>query len=600
MAKKNYRPKKTFTPKTEVSKKPKVSCLIFKEGMTLKEVAEELGISPSVLLDKLMNHGFMISLNNVVSRDICEIICVEFNLELQDEVVTDLVRFDEIEIVDKPEDLKPRAPVVTIMGHVDHGKTTLLDRLRNSHVVASEAGGITQHIGAYQIMRNNKSITFIDTPGHAAFTEMRARGAKVTDITILVVAADDGVMPQTEEAIAHAKSAGVPIIVAINKMDKVGANPDRVTQELANLDLMPEAWGGKTIYVKISALKGEGIEELLDMIELTAEVEELKANPSRLAYGTVIEAKMDKGRGPVATLIIGGGTLRKGDNIVLGDTFGKVRTMTNDRGKQIDEALPSMPVEITGINEVPLAGDKFIVIADERKAKQISDARKDKTKMEANVKNFSLDQMFSNVGKKDLNVIVKADTQGSAEAIKSSLLKLSIEDVNVNIIRCSAGIISETDITLATVSKAIIIGFNIRPSSQVREQAKDSGVEIRFYNIIYKMIEDIEKAVNGLLEPIYEDVVIGVAEVRSIFKSSKTGVIAGCYVIEGKVERNSLVRLLRNQVVIYEGKMASLKRFKDDAKEVSKGYECGITIENYSDIKEGDLIEASVSKEVER
>lgn len=591
--------KKNFTPQNKQNK-PQIDCLTYKEGMTVGDVANELGISPSFLIEKLFDLGYMLNINQQASKEVCELICLEYNIDIKDEVITDLERFDEIVVEDKEEDLVKRPPVITIMGHVDHGKTTLLDRLRNSHVVEGEAGGITQHIGAYQIKHNDKLFTFIDTPGHAAFTEMRARGAMVTDITVLVVAADDGVMPQTEEAIAHAKQANVPIIVAVNKMDKVGANPDRVKQELSKLDLAPEEWGGETIYVYISALKGEGIDDLLEMIDLVAEMKNLRANPKRLALGTVIEAKLDKGKGPVATLLVQNGTLRKNDFLVIGNTFGKVRTMTNDRNKLVNEALPSTPVEVTGLNEVPQAGDKFMVLTDEKLTKQISDARKNKSRNESSNKNISLDQMFSDMDKKELSVIIKSDTQGSAEAIKGSLEKLKTEDVNINIVRSSAGIISETDVTLAKVSNSIIIAFNIRPSSAVRKYADEQGIEIRFYNIIYKVLEDIEKAVKGMLDPIYEEEVIGTAEVRSIFKSSKSGVIAGCYIIDGRVERNSLVRILRNQVVIYEGKMASLKRFKDDVKEVKQGFECGITIENYQDLKEGDLIECSIEKEVER
>lgn len=591
--------KKNFTPQNKQNK-PQIDCLTYKEGMTVGDVANELGISPSFLIEKLFDLGYMLNINQQASKEVCELICLEYNIDIKDEVITDLERFDEIVVEDKEEDLVKRPPVITIMGHVDHGKTTLLDRLRNSHVVEGEAGGITQHIGAYQIKHNDKLFTFIDTPGHAAFTEMRARGAMVTDITVLVVAADDGVMPQTEEAIAHAKQANVPIIVAVNKMDKVGANPDRVKQELSKLDLAPEEWGGETIYVYISALKGEGIDDLLEMIDLVAEMKNLRANPKRLALGTVIEAKLDKGKGPVATLLVQNGTLRKNDFLVIGNTFGKVRTMTNDRNKLVNEALPSTPVEVTGLNEVPQAGDKFMVLTDEKLTKQISDARKNKSRNESSNKNISLDQMFSDMDKKELSVIIKSDTQGSAEAIKGSLEKLKTEDVNINIVRSSAGIISETDVTLAKVSNSIIIAFNIRPSSAVRKYADEQGIEIRFYNIIYKVLEDIEKAVKGMLDPIYEEEVIGTAEVRSIFKSSKSGVIAGCYITDGRVERNSLVRILRNQVVIYEGKMASLKRFKDDVKEVKQGFECGITIENYQDLKEGDLIECSIEKEVER
>ncbi len=591
-------------PRKDANKKSK-SVLIYKEGLTLQEVAASLEKTPVEIIKSLMKLGYMMTQNQIMTKDICELLCLELGIEIKDEVVTDIERFDEFDIVDDEKDLVKRPPVVTIMGHVDHGKTTLLDHIRHSRVVTQEAGGITQHIGAYQIKRNNNLITFIDTPGHAAFSEMRARGAKVTDITVLVVAADDGVMPQTEEAIAHAKAAKVPIIVAINKMDKPSANPERVMQELSRFDLLPEAWGGDTIYCEISALSGKGVDNLLDMIELLAEVEDYKANPNRLAIGSVIEAKMDKGRGPVATLIIQNGTLKVHDNIVIGTTYGKIRTMQDDTGRKYETALPSQAVEVTGLNEVPKAGDKFMVLLDEKQAKQTAEARfhKEWVKERGTNKIASLEDMFKEIKDgefKELNLIVKADTQGSAEAIRGSLEKLGMEDVKVNIIRCSVGAITDTDVTLATVSNAIIMGFNIRPNGTVREIAKDKGVEIRFYNIIYTMIDDIKQAVKGMLEPIYEEIVTGMCDVRNLFKISKVGTVAGCYVTNGYIERNSLVRILRNGVVVYEGKMASLKRFKDDVKEVKQGYECGIMIENFNDIKENDIIEASVMKEVER
>lgn len=581
------------------------STLIYKDGMNIQDVANEIQKSPVEIIKSLMKLGYMVTQNQVVGKDLLELLCLDLGIEMKDEVVTDVARFDEFNIVDSEKDLIKRPPVVTIMGHVDHGKTTLLDKIRHSRIVSQEAGGITQHIGAYQICRNGNHITFIDTPGHAAFSEMRARGAKVTDITVLVVAADDGVMPQTEEAIAHAKAAKVPIIVAINKMDRPNANPERVMQELSRYDLMPEAWGGNTIYCQISALKGEGIDNLLDMIELLAEVEDYKANPNRLAIGTVIEAKMLKGKGPVATLIIQNGTLKLHDTVVIGTTYGKIRTMEDDTGKRYDFALPSQAVEVTGLNEVPKAGDKFMVFLDEKQAKQTAEARfhKEWIKARGGNKVASLEEMFKEIKEgefKELSLIIKADTQGSAEAIKGSLEKLGMEDVKVNIVRCGVGAISDTDITLAAVSNAIIMGFNIRPTGAVREMARDKGIEIRFYNIIYNMIDDIKAAVKGMLEPIFEEVVTGSCEVRNLFKISKVGTVAGCYVTNGYIERNSLVRILRNGVVVYEGKMASLKRFKDDVKEVKQGFECGIMIENFNDLKELDIIEASVKKEVER
>lgn len=578
--------------------------LIYSPNMSISEVAEKLQISNAEIIKKLMQLGIMASINQSVDKETVELIALDCGYEVKDEVVVDAVRFDEFEIEDKPEDLIKRPAIVTIMGHVDHGKTTLLDTIRHTRVVQGEAGGITQHIGAYQVTRNGENITFIDTPGHAAFTEMRARGAKVTDITILVVAADDGVMPQTEEAIHHAQAAKVPIIVAVNKMDKPSANVDRVMTELSEFNLIPEAWGGSTPYVQISALKGKGIEELLDVIQLVAEIEDFKANPNRLATGTVIEAKLDKGRGPVATVIVLNGTLRIGDNIVVGNTYGKIRTMNDDTGKRYDEAKPSQAVEITGLSDVPQAGDPFMALLDDRTARQISEARTSITREEEakTRKVTSLEDMFSGVtdGAKELNLIIKGDAQGSIEALRGTLEKINVEDLRVNIVRSSVGAITETDVALANASNAIIIGFNVRPTSAVRETANNVGVEIRLYSIIYKVIEDIEAALKGMLEPIYEEKVIGQATVREVFKASKIGTIAGCYVTDGTIERNALVRVLRNGIVVYEGKLGTLKRFKDDAKEVRQGFECGLTIENFNDIKQDDIIEASVMKEVQR
>jgi translation initiation factor IF-2 len=579
--------------------------LYYKPDMTVGDIAEGLNVSVAQVIKKLMMLGIMASQTQSVDRETVELVAMEFGAEIKDEQVTDLTRFEEVEIIDKEEDLMIRPPVVTIMGHVDHGKTTLLDTIRNTRVTEGEAGGITQHIGAYQVKKNGKLITFIDTPGHAAFTEMRARGAQVTDITILVVAADDGVMPQTREAIDHAKAAGVPIIVAVNKIDKVGVNPDRVKQELTEYDLVPEEWGGDTIFCNVSALKGEGIENLLEMIQLTSEMEEFKANPNRLAVGTIIESKLDKGLGPVATLLVANGTLKIGDVLVAGTTFGRVRVMTNDKKQRVSFAAPSAAVEVTGLNDVPQAGDSFMVFTDERKARLISEERAHRVwREERGVgKAISLDDLFNQMSEgelKEIRIVIKGDTHGSIEALKASLEKIEVEGAKIDIIRSSVGTITETDVTLALASNAIIIGFNVRPTSKVREIAKDKGVEIRLYNIIYKVLEEIEAALTGMLDPEFEEVVTGQALVRETFKISKVGTIGGCYVTDGTIERNSLVRVLREGIVVFEGKMASLKRFKDDAKEVREGYECGIMIEKFNDIKQGDIIEASIEKELLR
>lgn len=578
--------------------------IIYKPNMKVSEVAEGLGISNAEIIKKLMMLGVMTSVNQSIDRDTIELISEDMGFKIQDEVITDITRFDEMKFEDAPEDLVKRAPIVTIMGHVDHGKTTLLDTIRHTRVVAGEAGGITQHIGAYQVERNGEKVTFIDTPGHAAFTEMRARGAKVTDVCILVVAADDGVMPQTVEALEHAKAAQVPIIVAVNKMDKPQANPELVMTELANLGLIPEAWGGNTPFVEVSALKGKGIDTLLDVIQLVSEIEDLKANPNRLASGTVIEARLDKGRGIVTTVIVTNGTLKVGDNVVAGNTYGKIRTMNDDTKRRFDAAIPGQPVEITGLFDMPEAGDIFVALSDERQARQIAEERQARQR-EGDLqkqKKASLKSMMeqAEAEQKELVLIIKGDTQGSIEALKGSLEKLNIEGLHVNVIRSSVGAITESDVSLASASNAIIIGFNVRPTAIVREFAKAQGVEVRLYNIIYKAIEDIEAALTGMLAPEFEEVVTGQAEVRSVFKISKVGAVAGCYVTDGVIERNSLVRIIRDGIVVYEGKMASLKRFKDDVKEVKAGYECGITIENYNDIKEGDIFEASIEKEVER
>ena len=578
--------------------------IYYENGMTVMNVAEALGVTVIDLVKKLfVSMGIMANATQALDRDTIELIAIEYDYELKDKKVTDMTRFDEVEVEDDEKDLVSRPAIVTIMGHVDHGKTTLLDMIRSSHVVTGEAGGITQHIGAYQVNKNGKIITFIDTPGHAAFTEMRARGAQITDIVILVVAADDGVMPQTKEAIEHAKAAGVPIIVAINKMDKPSANPDRIKTELTEFGLIAEEWGGDTIFVPISALMGKGVDELLEMVILVSDLKDYKANPNRLGMGSVIEAKLDKGRGPVATLLVQNGTIKVGDVIVVGTTYGKIRSMEDETGKSLQSAGPSKPVSVTGLVEVPFAGEKFMALNDERKAREISEVRsQNKFNEEKGVgKAASLNDLFKNTdSEKTLNLIIKCDVQGSIEAIRGLLEKINIEGTNINIIGARVGGITNNDIILAVASNAIIIGFNVRPTAQITDMAKDEGVEIRLYNIIYKLQEDIEKAVKGLLDPVFEEKITGQAEVREIFKVSRVGTIAGSYVTSGSIVRNSGVRLIRDSIVIYTGRMAGLRRFKDDVKEVKSGYECGITIENYNDIKVGDVIECFVMEETER
>ncbi|MFW6285352.1 MAG: translation initiation factor IF-2 [Bacillota bacterium] len=597
------RPNKQSRRKPPVKPKGPIK---FKEGMTVSDLSQMISVPISTLLKKLMTLGTMVNQNQPLDKEAVELIAMEYDLKVEEDTSDEMVRFEELTTDDAEEDLEIRPPVVTIMGHVDHGKTTLLDTIRHARVTEGEAGGITQHIGAYRYFTDEgESITFIDTPGHAAFTEMRARGAKITDIAILVVAADDGVMPQTREAIDHVKAAEVPVIVAVNKMDVPGANPDKVKQELAEFNLIPEEWGGDTIFVELSALKGEGVDTLIEMITLTAEVTEIKANPNREAHGHVIEAELDKGRGPVATLLVQNGTLKAGDILVVGDTYGRVRAMTDDFGKNVENALPSMAVEVIGLSDVPQAGDPFMVFDDEKKARQIAEKRAEDTwKEEHGVsKSVSLDDMFARFAdseKKQLNVIIKGDTQGSIEALKGSLEQIDVEGANVSVIRSSVGTITETDVTLALASQGIIIGFNVRPNAAVRDDAREKGVEIRLYNVIYKAIEDVEMAMKGMLDPEYEEVVTGQAEVRDTFKVSKVGTVAGCYVTDGTIQRDSTVRVIRDGVVIYEGDLSSLKRFKDDAKEVRQGFECGITIDKFNDIKVGDVIEASVMKEVER
>lgn len=603
MGKKNKKEERVANIPNAKANQATDTTIIYKEGMTVAEVAAALNKSNAQIIKKLLEAGIFANQNQSLERETIELLALEYGFEIKDEIITDETRFDEIVIEDDEANLVKRPPVVTIMGHVDHGKTTLLDTIRNSRVASGEAGGITQHIGAYQVEKNGNKITFIDTPGHAAFTDMRARGAQITDIVILVVAADDGVMPQTEEAIAHAKAAGCPIIVAVNKIDKPAARPERVMEELSRFNLVPEAWGGNTIFVNISALKGQGVDELLEMVLLTAEMLDLKANPNRLAMGTVIEAQLDRGRGPLATFLVQNGTLKVGDVIVCGDTYGKVRSMEDDRHIKYNKAEPSQAVVVTGLNAVPLAGDKFMVFSDEHKARDIAEARanrrKDEVALSSKPKTFA-DMVEALDKTKELNVIVKGDVQGSVEALCASLQKINVEDYKVTIIRQAVGAITETDISLAEASNAIIIGFNIRPLANIRKDADEKHVEIRSYNIIYKALEDIEGILKGKLEPEYEEVVTGQAEVRSIFKLSKVGTIAGCYVTDGAIERNSKIRVLRDGAVIYEGVMASLKRFKDDVKEVRQGLECGITIQGYNDIKEGDVFEASVDKEIER
>lgn len=579
--------------------------ITYSGSITVGELAKKLTKEPSELIKKLMFLGVMATINQELDKDSIELIAGDYGVEVEEEIILEATDLERYEQEDDPKDLKERPPVVTIMGHVDHGKTTLLDSIRHTKVTAGEAGGITQHIGAYQVDVDGKKITFLDTPGHAAFTTMRARGAQVTDITILVVAADDGVMPQTVEAINHAKAAEVPIIVAVNKMDKEAANPDRVMQELTEHGLVSEAWGGDTIFVSVSALKGEGIDELLEMILLVSEVEEYKANPKAYARGTVVEAELDKGRGAVATLLVQSGTLHVGDPIVVGNTFGRVRAMVNDLGRRVKTAGPSAPVEITGLSDVPQAGDQFLVFKDEKTARSVGEARATKQREADRSENsrVSLDDLFNQIQQgeiKEINVIIKGDVQGSVEAMKGSLEKIDVEGVKVNIIHTGVGAISESDIILASASNAIVIGFNVRPDVNAKRTADSEKVDVRLHRVIYNAIDEIEAAMKGMLDPEFEEKVIGQVEVRTTFKVSKVGTIAGCYVTEGKITRDSTVRLIRDGVVIYEGKIDALKRFKDDAKEVATNYECGITLEKFNDIKEGDIIEAYVMEEIKR
>ena len=609
--KKNNQPSKKLDKKMEVKEKKQKEEIVpeepkeveVPEEISVGDFAGKLGVSPTVVVKKLFEIGVMASVSQTIDFDTAALIGNDLGFVVKEEIIiTDEDRlFNDVE--DNPEDLETRPPVVVVMGHVDHGKTSLLDTIRNTNVIAKEAGGITQHIGAYRVRINDKKITFLDTPGHEAFTTMRMRGAQVTDIAILVVAADDGIMPQTVEAINHAKAAGVTVIVAINKIDKEGANPDRIKQELTEYDLIPEEWGGDTICVPISAKFNQNIEELLEMVILVSEMKELKANPNRNAKGTVIEAQLDKGRGPVATVLVQNGTLKAGDVVVAGTAVGKVRAMVDDRGNKVKKAGPSVPVEIIGLSEVPEGGDIFYAVDDERKARAVVEKRKEKIKDDAIKARtaVSLDALFDQIKQgevKDLNIIVKADVQGSVEAVKQSLGKLSNEEVRVNCIHGGVGGVTETDVMLAAASNAIIVGFNVRPDNGALSSAKRNDVDIRLYRVIYHAIEEIEAAMKGMLAPKFKENVLGHAEVRSTFKVSGVGTIAGGYVLDGKISRNSQVRIVRDGIIAHEGVLSSLKRFKDDVKDVASGYECGIGIENFNDIKEGDIIESFVMEEI--
>lgn len=601
--KNNNRNNNNFTPKKE---RIEVKEITYSGVLTVGELAEKLHRNASELIKVLFMLGNMVTINSTLDDETIELLCMEFNVECTKENIIEETNLEE-ELKDNEDDestLEARPPVVTIMGHVDHGKTTLLDTIRKSRVTEGEFGGITQHIGAYQVPIKGKKITFLDTPGHEAFTAMRARGAQVTDIVVIVVAADDGVMPQTKEAVDHAKAAGAPVIVAVNKIDKPDVNPDRIMGEMSDLGLMPEEWGGDTMFCPISAKFGQGVNELLESIQILAEVENFRANPNRLATGTVIEAKLDKGRGPVVSLLVQKGTLKSGDVLVVGSCYGRVRKMVDDHGREIKLAGPSSPVEIIGLNDVPVAGDVFRVFDSEKKARQIAETR-NQVRIDAERNSSSaltLDDLARQIEEgniQEINVIVKADVQGSAEAVKASLEKLDVQGVRVNVIRSTAGAITESDVVLASASNAIIIGFNVRPSANVRKKAEEEKVEIRLHNIIYKALEEMELAMKGMLAPVYEEVVIGQAEVRQTYKVSKVGTIAGCMVTDGCLKKECKIRLIREGIVIYTGKLASLKRFQNDAKEVQSGYECGCTIENFNDIKEGDIFEAYEDQQVE-
>ncbi len=581
--------------------------ITYSDTLTVGQLAELMHKNSSEIIKFLFLLGNMSTINTTLTDDDIELICAEFNIEVHKEIIIEEDNIeDQLDHIEEDESkLVSRPPVVTIMGHVDHGKTTLLDTIRNTNVTGDEFGGITQHIGAYQVEVSGRKVTFLDTPGHEAFTAMRARGAQVTDVVIIVVAADDGVMPQTKEAVDHAKAAGVPIIVAVNKIDKPGANPDRVMSEMSELGVMPEDWGGDTIFQPVSAKTGEGVQDLLETILIVSDMQELKANPEAMASGTVIEAKLDKGRGPVATLLVQRGSLHAGDSVVVGTSYGRVRKMTNDKGKEIKTAAPSTPVEIIGLNEVPRASDVFMAYSTYKQAQSIAQSREEKQiEKERNSSSaLSLEDLARKISEEDMkeiNVIIKADVQGSAEALKASMEKLDVDTVRINVIRSTVGTISESDILLASASNAIIYGFNIRPTAAVRKKAEEESVEIRLHNIIYKALEELEAAMKGLLAPVYEEVVIGQAEVRETYKASKIGTIAGCMVTDGSAKRDSKIRLIREGIVIYEGSLGSLQRFKDSVKEVQSGYECGMTIENFNDIKVGDIIELYEDQEVEQ
>ena len=600
--KKNKTGRENNISNSDLKQKPKSSKIengvfIYNEVLTVGQLATKLNISASEIIKTYFLKGQMLTINSVLTDDMVGEICLEHNFDVQKEEIKDVDDIENLDFEDDPSQLIERAPVVTVMGHVDHGKTTLIDAIRNSNVVATEAGGISQAIGAYQKEYNGKKITIIDTPGHKAFAAMRARGASVTDIVILIVAADDSVMPQTIEAIDHAKAAGVPIIVAINKMDKPGANPEKVMTDLMSYEIIPEKYGGSNIFVEVSAKKGDGIEDLLENVLLQAEMLELKANPNRYAIGTVLEAKLDKGEGPKATLLIQNGTLKTGDYVVVGTTYGKVRRMNDDYNKILKEAGPSTPVSIIGLNDVPLAGDKFVALEDERTAKDIANKRRIKKELAERKSQVisTMDELFNKVSEGELtqvNIIVKADSTGSAEAIKASLENIKSEDVKINVIKSSAGAITESDILLANASNAIIYGFNVRPDAMIKQKAKEEKVEIRLSEIIYQLLEEVEDLVKGLKKAVITEEYRGQAEVRQLIKSSKIGTIAGCYVTDGVIPANSPIRLLREGKVVFKGNIAGLKRFKDDAKEVKQGFECGISIDGYNDIHENDIIEA--------
>ncbi len=577
--------------------------VLYKEGMTVGELAEALNVNTAEVIKKLIGLGLMLNQNQTIDFETSELIVVDFKKVLKKEESQDISNFEEYEIIDNEADLMKRSPVITVMGHVDHGKTSLLDYIRNASVASGEAGGITQAIGAYQTNYNGEKLTFIDTPGHSAFTEMRARGASVTDIVIIIVAADDGVMPQTKEAIDHALSANVPIVVAVNKIDKPTANPDKVMEELAGFNLTPEAWGGTTPFVNISALTGEGIDKLLETLLVISEVSELKANPNRYAIGTVIESRIDKHIGGVATILIQNGTLRLGDPVVVGTTYGKVRTLKSDQGKDIVEAGPSTPVEITGLNDNPAAGDKFMAFELEKEAREIAEKRLTQAKANKHKKEtLTFEDLFAKIqsGIKEINVVLKCDVRGSEEAVKNALEKIDVEGVKIKVIRSGIGTITESDIVLANASDAIVLGFNVAPSAITKEVAKEYNVEIRLYQIIYKLVEEMELAMQGLLEPEYEEKVIGNAEIRRMFKFSKVGSIAGVMVTTGVIKNNSKVRVIRDGVIIYDGKISSVQREKDTVREVKQGFECGITVENYNDLKEKDIFETYEEVEIKR